>query len=99
MNMENKEILQEALAEFTIQWTEQFVSGCIIPNINKAFENELVCYCLLQWKRHYDNYKMDKIRAIKKIFEHSDEQYVLYTHTDYQKYSDILYEFFAKVNQ
>ena len=61
--MENKEILQEALAEFTIQWTEQFVSGCIIPNINKAFENELVCYCLLQWKRHYDNYKMDKIRS------------------------------------
>ena len=97
---EEIERLQEALAEFSVQWTEQFVVDSIIPNIEKAFENEYICYCLINWKRCHDNYCLDKIRAIKRRMEDSEYKYCLYaTSNDYQRYSDNLYEFFAKVGK
>ena len=89
--------LQQALSEWIIQWTNEFIESHIIPNVKKALENEFVCYCLINWKKENDRYVREKKSNFLKSIETGRNELTSPIIDDRSRFSANIYDFFAKV--
>lgn len=92
-----KEEQIKALTEWSLQWTNEFLSCHVIPNIKKALENEFIVYCIERWNYENNMYKRQKTREIIESIESGQNQLTSPIIDDRARYSGNLYDFFVKV--
>lgn len=92
-----KEEQIKALTEWSLQWTNEFLSSHVIPNMKKALENEFIVYCIERWNYENNNYKRQKTREIIESIESGQNKLTSPIIDNRARYSNNLYDFFAKV--
>lgn len=89
--------LEEALAEWCLQWTTEFIESHVLPNVNKALENEVVIFDLINWKKLNDRYQREKKAEFIKSIISGKSEFTQPIIDDRRRYGDNLYDFFAKI--
>ena len=97
MTNEERKELEIALSEWVIQWTNEFIKLHVIPNIEKAFENQFICYCLINWQKENERYVRQKRSEFLKSIITKHNELTSPIIDDRSRYSNNIYDFFKKV--
>ena len=93
--MENtKQELSNMLQNWSMQWTDEFIRGSVLPHWDEALNNPMIVYAIKKWQHAHDWDIKEREWAFKSYFEKGE--FATYkSRVGY--YSEIIYDFFAHV--